>query len=212
MNKRNRQSEAAAPPPGTAIYPKGKQKRQAILTTAAKVLAYDGYSAFTMRNIASTMGITLRNIQYYFPTKRDLFRAVVEQMTELELESARAAVESPDMTATERLDAYLAYHIEDMQIPLVRGFEFELWAMATRDDFARECRDRMTSVYCEFIFTLIKPLTPGLGAKEQRNKSALILAMLQGLPLIYSDGVAEKFQIKGHTEKIRQGVLALLAS
>lgn len=212
MNVRDEPSKISALSPGTAIYPKGRQKLQDILTTAAEVLAYDGYSAFTMRNIASKLGITLRNLQYYFPTKRDLFLAVVAQMTNMELGTAKAAVDLPNMTAEERFAAFIEYSVHDNETPFVRGFQFELWALATRDEFAAECRDRMTSAYCDYIYTLVKPLTPGLSPKEQRGKSALILAMLQGTPLVHSPGVEKRYQIKDIAAKIKREALAILAS
>ena len=109
-----------------------------------------------------------------------------------------------------RLSAFIDYSIKDNETPLVRGFQFELWALATRDDFAAECRDRMTSTYCEYIYTLVKPLTPHLSSREQRIKSALILAMLQGTPLIHSDGVNKKYQIKNIAVKVKQEVLNIL--
>lgn len=210
MNVLKAPSKIPASSPGTAVYPKGKQKLQDILKAAAEVLAYDGYSAFTMRNIASKLGITLRNLQYYFPTKRDLFQAVVERMIDMELETARIAVESPGLSAEERFATFIEYSIKDNETPLIRGFQFELWALATRDKFAADCRDRMTSAYCEYIHSLVKPLTPHFSNQEQRIKSSLILAMLQGAPLVHSEGMNKKFKVKNISAKVLKEALNLL--
>ena len=83
--------------------------------------------------------------------------------------------------------------IRDNQDPLIRGFQFELWALATRDRFAAKCRDRMTGMYCEFILKLVQPLTPDLPLAQQRQKAAVILALLQGVPLIVGKGVISTF-------------------
>ena len=182
--------------PSTAVYSKGKQRVQEILQVATEVLAYEGYSAFTMRNIASKQGISLRNLQYYFQTKNKLFKAVVEGMKDRELHSAKLAIEQKDMSHEDRFRAFIDYSIEDNDTTLIRGFQFELWALATRDEFAEQCRDEMTSAYCEFIYGLIKPLTPKLTAQQQRHKSAVILAMLQGSPLISGKGVSKQFKAK----------------
>lgn len=208
----SRKSTAATPKSrGSAVYTKGKQRKQQILRIAMDVLAFRGYSQFTMRNIASRAGITLRNLQYYFRTKRDLFRAVVEQMILVELESARNAIASPTMTSEERFRAFIDYSIRDNESPLVSGFQFELWALATRDDFARACSDRMTSVYCEFICDLIEPLTPHLTPRERRNKSAIIQSMLQGAPLISGPHLDPKFRIRNLARKMEMEALHLLA-
>ena len=124
-----------------------------------------------------------------------LFQAVVERMINRELETARVAVEhQPGLTHEERFRTFIDYSIRDNETPLIRGFQFELWAMATRDSFAEECRDRMTAAYLDYIHALVKPLTPELTRAERRNKSAIILAVLQGSPLVNRKGVSIKFQ------------------
>lgn len=205
-------SDISALSPGTAIHPKGKQRVQEILNVATEVLAFDGYSAFTMRNIASKLNISLRNLQYYFRTKNNLFQAVVERMINLELKSAQAAVDQPGLTPEERFNSFIDYSIRDNETPLIRGFQFELWAMATRDQFAEKCRDITTSAYCDFIFDLIKPLTPNLSAKERSGKSAIILAMLQGTPLIHGKGINKTLKMKGIEKRVKKEALAILKS
>ena len=66
-------STIAAFAPGTAVHAKGKQRVNDIVHTATRVLAFEGYSNFTMRGIAAKAGIALKNLQYYFPTKDSLF-------------------------------------------------------------------------------------------------------------------------------------------
>lgn len=197
---RKKPSKIAALTPGTAVHEKGKQRVQEILKIATEVLAFEGYSEFTMRKIASRCGITLHNLQYYFKTKSQLFTAVVEQMQQAELDSGRMVVERADMSPEERFRAFVDYSIRDNQQPLIRGFQFELWARATRDPFAAKCRDRMTQVYCDFILKLVQPLAPNRPLQEQRKKAAMILALLQGFPLIVGEDVDIRFPV-GNLEK-----------
>lgn len=203
MNIQPEPANVSALSPGTAVYPKGRQKLQEILKVATEVLAFEGYSAFTMRNIASRLGITHRNLQYYFKTKSSLFQAVVEHMIELELKTAHEAVDSDYLNPEEKFSAFIRYSFRDNEIPLIRGFQFELWALATRDEFAAECRDRTTNAYCDFIVSLIAPLTPRLSKQERHSKAAIILSLLQGSPLITSlDGNGRQ-----DMEKIEQSFL-----
>ncbi len=203
-------SAIAALSPGTAVHSKGKQRVRNIISTATSVLAFEGYSAFTMRTVAARLGISLRNVQYYFPTKNDLFRAVVEEMLRKEIGSAHLVVLRADLTHVERFKEFVDYSMRDNQDPLIRGFQFELWALATRDSFAAECRDRMTKAYCRFILSLVQPLTPGLTQAEQRKKAAMILALLQGLPLIIGKGVRINFPIGDLQKSLRDEILAIV--
>ena len=205
-------SEISALSPGTAIHSKGKQRVQEILNVATEVLAFDGYSAFTMRYIASKLNISLRNLQYYFQTKNSLFQAVVERMINLELKSAQTAIGQSGLTPEERFNSFINYSIRDNETPLIRGFQFELWAMATRHEFAELCRDKTTSAYCDFIFTLVEPLTPNLSTKERKEKSAIILAMLQGIPLIHGKGVNKDLKMKDIEKRVKKEALAILKS
>ncbi|APA98146.1 TetR/AcrR family transcriptional regulator [Nocardia seriolae] len=59
-----------------------EQRRREITTAARKVIAAGGLDAATFQSVAAEAGISVRLIQYYFGTKRDLMlathRAVVE--------------------------------------------------------------------------------------------------------------------------------------
>lgn len=196
--------------PGTAVHAKGRQRVREIIATATAVLAFEGYSAFTMRNVATKLGISLRNLQYYFQTKSDLFRAVVEQMLNSELQSGRVATERADLSPIERFREFIDYSLRDNQDPLIRGFQFELWALATRDPFAAKCRDLMTKTYCDFILKLVQPLTPDLTPAQQRKKAAMILALLQGAPLIVGRGVHASFAAGDLQRSLRDELLAIV--
>ena len=74
MNPKTDITNISALSPSTEVHSKSKQRVQDILDTATEVLAFEGYSASTMRNIASKLDISLRNLQYYFQTKGKLFR------------------------------------------------------------------------------------------------------------------------------------------
>lgn len=65
--------------------PKRNQKeatREKILEGAKKVFAEHPYSAASMRMIGSAAGVDHPLIRYYFPTKADLFEAVVQEISE----------------------------------------------------------------------------------------------------------------------------------
>jgi AcrR family transcriptional regulator len=64
---------------------RGPLKRQSIVAAALLVFAHDGYSRASIDAIASRAATSTRTIYKYFPTKQDLFRAVIE------LSSARIA-------------------------------------------------------------------------------------------------------------------------
>lgn len=170
-------------------HQKGKERFAQILETAIDVLAFEGYSKFSMRTVAARAGMSLRNVQHYFPTKDVLFKSAVHKMLSDDSRDAGLAITKSKMSDADKLAEFIRYSIAINRSPRMRGFQFELWAMATRDSFAAECRDHMTHEYCAFIHDVIKPLTPGMSKSVRMRKAALLLSMLQGLPVVESEDV-----------------------
>jgi AcrR family transcriptional regulator len=56
---------------------KGDQRQKEILAAARRLLVDDGYDCFVLREVAARLGITLGNLQYYYPTRDDLLEAVI---------------------------------------------------------------------------------------------------------------------------------------
>ena len=193
--------------PGTAVHEKGKQRVQEILNVATEILAYEGYSKFTMRGIADRLGIKLRNVQYYFKTKDILFQAVIEQRLRRDIESARKVIERKGLSDEERFLAFVDVSLEENTTPYIRGLQFELWALANHDSFAAKCRDHMTMVYSTFIYDLIKPLTAGQSDKTRKEKSVILLSMLQGFPLVEGSDVNVEFNLGNLRQLFREQVL-----
>ncbi len=56
---------------------KGDRRRTDILAVARALLVDHGYDRFVMRDVATRVGITLGNLQYYFATRDELLEAVI---------------------------------------------------------------------------------------------------------------------------------------
>lgn len=62
--------------------PKGETRRQAIIREARRLLLKDGYVSLSLRHIATNLGISVGNLQYYFPTKDSLVQASITEETD----------------------------------------------------------------------------------------------------------------------------------
>jgi AcrR family transcriptional regulator len=63
----------------TGGYPKGRIRREDILTAAVAVYGEAGYHGSSLREVAKRAGITHAGLLYYFPTKEALLAAVLER-------------------------------------------------------------------------------------------------------------------------------------
>ena len=65
-----------------------QQNETLILQAAEKVFAEAGFGGATMQLIADVAGLPKANLHYYFPTKEDLYRRVVQNIFEIWLHAA----------------------------------------------------------------------------------------------------------------------------
>jgi AcrR family transcriptional regulator len=104
---------AAAEPKGVAVFPPraaaaaGPGKRERLIAAARETFYTRGVERTTLADVATAAGIPLGNVYYYFKTKNDLVRAVVEAHLS-EARALLAAVESAYDDPLARLKALFA--------------------------------------------------------------------------------------------------------
>jgi TetR/AcrR family transcriptional regulator len=87
------------------------RRREAILAAAQRRFAQYGHAKVTMDEIAADVGIGKASIYYYFPTKEDLFRAVVKHEQE-EFLRLMEPILTQETSSTRKLSDYLARRLE----------------------------------------------------------------------------------------------------
>lgn len=82
-----------------------RENERAILEAAEKVFAEAGFGGATMQLIADMAGLPKANLHYYFATKEDLYRRVVQQIFEIWLDAASSFDDAPG--PVEGIGAYI---------------------------------------------------------------------------------------------------------
>lgn len=77
-----------------------QENRKRIISAAEKVFSQNGFRGSTTASIAEEAGLPKANIHYYFGTKEELYRAVVDEIVELWLSSFRDIHEGDDPATT----------------------------------------------------------------------------------------------------------------
>ncbi len=75
---------------------RGDAKRQAITEAATQAFLSQGYAAVSMDAVAAEAGVSKRTVYNHFPSKRELFRAVVAQLYAGLLEAERGGLPADD--------------------------------------------------------------------------------------------------------------------
>ncbi|PKP73322.1 MAG: TetR family transcriptional regulator [Alphaproteobacteria bacterium HGW-Alphaproteobacteria-6] len=73
-----------------------RENERLILSAAEKVFAEAGFGGATMQLIADMAGLPKANLHYYFATKEELYRRVVQEIFEIWLHAADSFDNAPD--------------------------------------------------------------------------------------------------------------------
>jgi AcrR family transcriptional regulator len=109
------------------------ERREQLISAAARVIARSGYDAATVRDVAREAGVSTGVIAYYFEGKDDLFAHVLRSASRsfrARLESAQAGTHTP----RERLLAMAeAATPADEEAVRAHALWIDFWARAARD-------------------------------------------------------------------------------
>ena len=120
MIDRRRKVEA---PPLNKHQLRTEATRRALLKSARRIFAHDGFEACRLEDITAAMGHTRGAFYAHFRTKEDLFFALLEQEAEKRLKQINAALE-PCETMDERIAALREFFVSRID---------RRWAMLTME-------------------------------------------------------------------------------
>lgn len=116
-------------------------KKKLILDCALKLLIETGDAGLTMRKLADYAGMRLSNVQYYFKSRDDVLKAMVERYFEECTAHLRTLTQNSDAKTTGEKLHFLAMaglsHGHEMS-DMCRAFR-EIWAISSRNDVIDSC-------------------------------------------------------------------------
>lgn len=165
---------------GTAVSEKGLERSEAILDAATEILVGEGHAQLSMRKIAVRAGIRLGNLQYYYATKQDVVRALLERTLARSLASIEAKTAATTGTPSARLRTCLEAVLEDQADQDCCRMFWEVWALAARDRSVARATRAFYERYRDGLAVLLHAVAPRLGAERTRRRATLVVAMLEG--------------------------------
>jgi AcrR family transcriptional regulator len=164
----------------------GEASRARILEAAEKVLARDGYHAFSTRRVAQECSISVGNLTYYFPTKSSLIEALLEAIfdryerryTGLRGAGGRASPEWLTDVVTEMLRD--AVDSEDTDLFL------ELWVMAKHNEFGARVLDRFYEKSVSAIAEALSEEYTDPSKREMLRIACFFVTLAEGAGAVFS--------------------------
>ncbi|MGC4093326.1 MAG: TetR/AcrR family transcriptional regulator [Polyangiaceae bacterium] len=152
-----------------------------ILRAARARFLGDGVDAASLRSIASDAQTSIGMIDYYFPTKDDLFFAVVEEAYEAFLRDLEAAIQ-PDVSVEARLERL------SLRVARVSDEELGVMQLVAREVLASSSRlDRLLQRFLRGHVPLIARLVGdgfAAGAFERTLHPLLVMLSIAGISIV----------------------------
>jgi len=163
----------------------GRDTAQRILDSARELLMRAGDAQFSMRNVAAQAGLHLANVQYYYPTRDALMRAILADTGA----RYRAAYERLRATHSgdrvQRFRAVVDFNLRDIADRRTRRFFIQLWALLnTLDGETGSLHNELYEIDIAQLSECIAELAPQASAAEVRRRATLLAAMIEGLVLV----------------------------
>lgn len=199
----------------TGKHRKGRRTAAHILEQSTQVLMRDGYSQFSLRRVAQAAGVTLGNLQYYFPTKPDLVEAMLVHVIEGYVETFDRLMAEVGGRPEEQLTAVLTYVIRDLTSPRTTVLFPELWSMANHEPAVQQYVEGLYETYRRIVAGLIASINPRLSPGQVRLLTIFITASIEGHTPFTGHGkrwehltpAIEGVAIETYLELIRKGNL-----
>ena len=166
------------------VYVESTVRSRQIVAAARVVITRDGVAGTTVRAVAQEAGIPLGTLQYVFPTKQQLLRAVIEDLVE-ELASNLLSSVSPGADLEYAIGHGIRTFWNDLVVGDAEGVQlaqYELTTYALRtaglEELARWQYERYTDVVAGWLQRAATPV-------DARRLARLIVAGIDGLILQY---------------------------
>ena len=193
-------------------YDSGRRRVTVILKAAKKTLVNGGYSQLTLRRVASEAGLPLRHLQYYYPTKQTLLRALCETICADYIAKCDALSAREHVTARARFIACIDFLIDDNRDSVSNTVFFELWALACHDAYANRLLVTLYAHYRAYVARLIRQLRPAIAVGLVDLRALQIVALIEGLTLFIGRNKPRLAAARGIAEDARANILRLATS
>lgn len=167
-------------PPARSASAKGRRTSESILATALKIMGEEGYANLTIGRIAAATGMRKGNLQYHFPSKPGLLRAVLRFQVDRQKEGWAAAYAVAPREPLDRLRYMIRYELSLNADEVVKARAKEKWAFAAHDDEGRRIAADWYSWVAERYAELIGAIDAAANSRTRRVRAATMYALLEG--------------------------------
>lgn len=179
-------------PANRELRAQGVRTRAMIVRAATKLLLESGSLDFTLRAVARQAKISVSNLQYYFPDRQELLRAVMAPFIETYFADLEGAVNS-GASPRETIFALVDRQWHDVNDSKFRVLWWHFSQMASIDPECSRLFDEWFETLAHGVARLVARINPELGPAASMQLAMLIIAMGNGLSFQVQAGQKRNF-------------------
>ena len=183
-------------------------RREQILSEALKALEEDSYDRFSLRHIAKRLSISIGNLQYYFPTKDDLFQAMCER-AQTDYDRSIKVFEKDQASGIEGVLQAFDWYVEEFNRPHAIVWSI-LGQVATYNPRFKKLRDQSYRDSQATWETIIKRTALRIEQNDASSLATTILAMLDGFSLRNFPADLSDPEVLSQLDSLKSDVVALV--
>jgi AcrR family transcriptional regulator len=207
MNTKATMSEAEAK------SAKGQQQIRSILRAASNVLVQGGMEKFSVNRVAAKAGISLGNLQYYFPKRRDLIGALlnlpkIELTTSMQelIDNAEIRNNSGEAALMVFLDTVLRLNASAKECAVA----WNAWSMSLYNPATKQLLDEWYESYLAIMRDTIKNCNPDISDKRLEFISLFVVSALEGESVLWRSAMSDQKQHDRYIDSFKKAVLELV--
>lgn len=159
-------------------HPKGQKRFDEIVDSALELLIDRGYHNFSIRKVAESVGISVGNLQYYFPTKDALVQAMLD-------DTLRDYTDTFDRirhrgTAKQQLTELVNTITEDLSTRKTTFFFPELWSLSNHEKSVNKMMEDLYSHYRGIMAEIIVDINPAISAAQATRLALFFTCSIEG--------------------------------
>jgi AcrR family transcriptional regulator len=184
---------------------KGHERSAAIMDAAHALLATEGHAALSMRSIAQRVGVSLSNVQHYYPSRDALIEALLERTFttyQADIDRIVAGTESPQL----RFAGVIDYFLETLRGQVQSGLFFEVAALANRHPVATQVFDAMLTRARKNVRRLMRDIAPAMAPAQSDLRAALIVSQLIGSLVFIADSRPKHAELAALRQEIAAAI------
>jgi TetR/AcrR family transcriptional regulator len=156
-----------------------------ILDAALETILVNKISGARLRQVARQAGMSQGNLHYYYPTKDELYKALLDHLLQVFVEERKSILSDRSIHPQQKLRYFFDQQIELIQRQKEVIIFFDFWVQGTADQEIREKISEMYSKWREDIELVVKEgMQKGVFSGDKaRMMPALLASIMDGASL-----------------------------